>query len=207
MTYVRRYIAMALLLVACRSSPALAQTESSETTFKPYTTCRLQDGLSVVETAPLAPGVTTRMVQTLKGNRAITMLDGRRVMFAYPGEDFYANVKVEVLPATNWDDLRTALADNFDFLLASGDDVRNYRLKPQINGFAVQGQDRPKREGGVLGFYLLFENTTHTAITIYFLNQEPAVRFKTLEEYAVLRDRFLNEYTACIRKGLASITK
>jgi hypothetical protein len=37
--------------------------------------------------------------------------------------------------------------------------------------------------------------------------KEPAVRFKTMEEHAVLRDRFLNEYTACIRKGLASITK
>jgi hypothetical protein len=142
------------------------------------------------------------MVQTRKGEVAIRMLDGRRVMFAYPGEDFYANVKVEVLPADRWDNSRIALSDNFDYLLASGDDVRNYSLRPEINGFSVQGQDRPKREGGVLGFYLLFDNATHTAITIYFLNQEPALRFKTMEEYAVLRDKFLNEYTTCIRKGL-----
>jgi hypothetical protein len=147
-------------------------------------------------------GAKTRMVQTTKGQLPIRMIDGRRVMFAYPGEDFYANVKVEILPAESWGDERVALSDNFDFLLASGDDSRNYRLSPQLNGFAIQGQDRTKREGGVLGFYLLFENATHTVITIYFLNQEPPLRFKTMEEYAVLRDKFLNNYTTCIRKGL-----
>jgi len=130
------------------------------------------------------------------------MIDGRRVMFAYPGEDFYANVKVESLPAESWNEERIALGDNFDYLLASGDDSRNYRLSPQLNGFSIQGQDRTKREGGVLGFYLLFENATHTVVTIYFLNQEPPLRFKTMEEYAALRDRFLNSYTTCIRKGL-----
>jgi hypothetical protein len=78
------------------------------------------------------------------------VIDGR-VMFAYPGEDFYANVKVEFLPAESWDQERTALSDNFEYLLASRDDSRNYRLSPQLNGFSIQGQDRTKREGGVLG--------------------------------------------------------
>jgi hypothetical protein len=201
-TQVRRSIATVFLIAACSLYLSPAQTESAETTFKPYTTCALPNGPSVIETSPLAPGVTTRTVQTLKGNLPIRMLEGRRVMFAYPGEDFYANVKVEVLPGDSWDNERIALTDNFDYLLASGDDLRNYSLKPQLNGFSIEGQDRQKREGGVLGFYLLFENATHTVITIYFLNQEPPLRFKTMEEYAKLRDKFLNDYTACIRKGL-----
>jgi hypothetical protein len=135
--------------------------------------------------------------------RPVEMLDGRRVMFAYPDEDFYANIKVEILPAESWEKSRSTLVDNFDFLLASGDDVRNYHLKPELHGFAMQGQDRQKREGGVLGFYLLFDDRAHTVATIYFLNQEPPVRFKTMEEYALLRDRFLNQYTACIRSALS----
>ena len=60
----------------------------------------------MVETAPLAPGVTRRMVQTRTGELPITMLEGRRVMFAYPCEDFYADVKVEILPTDNWNDAR-----------------------------------------------------------------------------------------------------
>jgi hypothetical protein len=147
----------------------------------------------------LAPGIKTRTVQTLTGYASVNMLDGRRIMFAYPGEDFYANVKVEFLPARSFAASKAALNDNLDYLLASGDNARNYKLKPKLNEFEITGIDRAKREGGVLGVYLLFDNPTHAVITIYFLNQEPPKRFKTMAEYAALRDRFLAAYTSCIR--------
>ena len=191
-------------MMAALCIPVSAQTDADTAPFGPYTNCQLPNGLSVVETAPLASGVTARTVQTIKGTRTIPMSAGRRIMFAYPGEEFYANVKVELVPAESWKESRAALIDNFDYLLASGDDVRNYELLGQMNGLTMQGQDRRKREGGVLGFYLLFEERTHTAITIYFLNQDPPLRFKTMNEYGSLRDSFLNDYTACIRKGLAA---
>jgi len=125
-------------------------------------------------------------------------------MFAYPGESFYANVKVEILPEPGYEKSKKALMDNFDYLLASGDNRRNYALKPHMNGFEIQGLDRSKREGGVLGIYLLFNDATRTVLTIYMLNQEPPERFTTIEEYAALRDRFLSGYTSCIRKALDS---
>jgi hypothetical protein len=167
-----------------------------------YASCSLSDGLAVVETAPLAPGVKARTVKTLTGTYNVAMEEGRRVMFAYPGEDFYANVKVEVLPKDGYAESKAALISSFDQTIASGDTVRNYLLKPILNGFEVQGQDRTKREGGVLGIYLMFDDPTRTVTTIYMLNQEPPKRFHTIEEYALLRDKFLREYTACIRKGL-----
>ena len=127
-------------------------------------------------------------------------------MFAYPGEDFYANVKVEILPKEVYAESKVAYIDDFNYTLTSGDNLRNYTLKPQLNGFQIQGLDRSKREGGVLGIYLMFGDPTHTMTTIYFLNQEPPKRFKTMSEYAAIRDRFLNEYTSCIRKGIKSKT-
>src|ERR1700761_720385 len=51
-----------------------------ESNLKPYTSCNLPHGPAVLETAPLDAAVTTRMVQN-------------------SGQDFYANVKVEILPA------------------------------------------------------------------------------------------------------------
>ncbi len=36
-----------------------------------------------------------RAVTTPAGEKQITMLEGERIMLAYPGEDFYANVKAE----------------------------------------------------------------------------------------------------------------
>lgn len=200
-------------VVAVTLSPATAQTMSSPAhspqpifspanAFTPYTGCSLSEGLSVVETAPLAPGVKARTVTTMKGPYTVNMVEGRRVMFAYPDEDFYANVKVEILPAEGYVESKEALISDFEHTLASGDNSRNYSLKPHLNGFEIQGLDRSRREGGVLGIYLFFDDPNHTVTTIYFLNQEPPKRFKTMQEYAVVRDRFLSEYTSCIRKAL-----
>lgn len=126
-------------------------------------------------------------------------------MFAYPGEDFYLNLKVELLPAAHYGESKQALKENLDYLLASGDNGRSYALKPQMNGFKVSGLDRAKREGGVLGVYLLFDDASRTVMTMYFLNQEPPTRFHTITQYAELRDRFLLGYTACVRGKLGGM--
>lgn len=121
-------------------------------------------------------------------------------MFAYPEKDFYANVKVEILPEKNYAETRQSLIDNFDYMLNSGDgNTRNYGLKPTLNGLDVRGLDRDKLEGGVLGVYLLLDDISRMVTTIYFLNQEPKDRsFQTLEEYRVQRDRFLAAYLTCV---------
>lgn len=181
---------------------AFAQKDSRSASFTPYTSCHMAGGPNIVDVAPLDPGIKSRSVQTLAGYATIPMLDGGRIMFAYPGEDYYANVKVEFLPAASYADSKAALSDNLDYVLASGDSVRNYKLKPKLNGFDMEGIDRSKRKGGVLGMYLMFDDATRTVVTIYFLNQEPPKRFTTMEEYAALRDHFLTGYTTCICAGL-----
>ena len=128
------------------------------------------------------------------------MVEGRRVMFAYPEKDFYANVKVEILPEKNYAETRKFLIDSFDYTLASDDgSTRNYGLKSMQHGLDVRGLDRGKLEGGVLGLYLLLDDSSRMVTTIYFLNQEPKDRsFQMMEEYRVQRDRFLVNYTACV---------
>ena len=140
----------------------------------------------------------------MKGPYSIALAAGRRVMFAYPDEDFYTNVKVEILSDKGYAASKDALISDFEHTLSSDDNSRNYALKPQLNQFDIQGLDRSKREGGVLGVYLLFDDPTRTVITIYFLNQEPPKHFHNMQEYASVRDRFLNEYTSCIRKALTA---
>ena len=178
-----------------------AQSSSQERAFAPYTTCSFTDGLTMVATDPLTPGTISRTVTTMKGTYSVALAAGRRVMFAYPGEDFYANVKVEILPEQGYAASREALISDFEHTLASGDAARNYVLKPRLNGFQIQGLDRVKREGGVLGIYLFFDDAHRAVTTIYFLNQDPPKHFKTMSEYAILRDHFLDQYTSCIRKA------
>jgi hypothetical protein len=166
----------------------------------PYESCQFSDGLQIVETDPLAPGVTSREVDTDSGPRRIDLAAGVRVMFAYPGTDFYANVKIEVLPAANYPQLKQILLDNLQHM-AQGN-VVNTSLNSPLNGLEAHGVDREKLEGGAMGVYLLFDDSAHVVTTIYLLNQEPQRRkFQTFAEYQQLRDRFLVSYSACIRKN------
>ena len=177
------------------------QSQASSAALKPYMSCQFSDGLKIVETTPLPPEVTARQVDTDSGPRQIDLQAGVRVMFGYPETGFYANVKAELLPAANYPELKQSLLDNFQHL-AQGNTV-NTTLRSPLNGLEVHGLDRDKLEGGVLGTYLLFDNTTHVVTTIYMLNQEPESRkFQTIDEYRSLRDRFLASYTGCIQSNL-----
>jgi hypothetical protein len=189
-----------VLFVAAPRLRAQTKARLDSSAFDRYTGCKFSDGLSVVETSPLAEGIHERTVETLKGPRQVGMVEGRRVMFAYPDKDFYANVKVEILPEKNYAESRQFLIDSFDYALASGKETtRNYGLKPMLNSLDVRGQDRDKLEGGMLGLYLLFDDASRMVTTIYFLNQEPKDRsFQTMEEYRATRDRFLATYTTCV---------
>jgi len=131
------------------------------------------------------------------------MTAGLRIMFAYPDTDFYANVKSESLPSASYSDEKQALLDHWQYIHMTGPGTAlNYSLTSPLNKFEIHGYDRDKLEGGVLGIYLMFDDTRHVVTTFYMLNQEPtARRFRTMEEYGKLRDAFLRTYTACIRSN------
>ena len=171
----------------------------------PYTHCTFPDGLKVVAVDPLAPGVTARTVETPRGPKLIPMLAGIRIMFAYPATDFFANIKVEELPASQYQKLKQSLVENFEYVLASSpSDRRNASPVSFPAAFDVRGLDRDKLEGGTLGFYLIFDDKKQIATSIYFLNQEPQQRkFQSMDEYRRLRDQFLARYGSCIARLVA----
>ncbi len=171
----------------------------------PYTSCVFPDGLRVVGIDPLAAGVKSRSVETATGMHSIDLVAGERVMFAYPMTDFFANVKVELLPADRYAALKQTLIGNLHFLESQeGGPSPAEALPAGLHGFEVHGNDRQKLEGGVLGMYLLFDDKAHVATTIYFLNQHAWERkFQTMDVYGRLRDNFLRAYTGCVRQNQA----
>lgn len=184
------------LSLACRPAALRAQAPDR---FAAYDHCRFSDDLALAEATPLAEGIEGRTVKTIMGNRNVPLAGGTRLMYAYPHTDFFANVKVEQIPARDYTQAKQDLIANFEQILTADDSsTRNYALKPRLNGLEIFGLDRRKLEGGVLGIYLFFVDRTHTATTIYFLNQDPAERkFDNLDSYAALRDGFLDTFTGC----------
>lgn len=195
----RFFCVAGLVLTSCSWSRARCETIQSEE-LRSYTRCTFADGLEIVAVDSLAPGVTTRSVETAAGNKPVSMLAGVRVMFAYPNTDFFANVKAERLPASQYSRLKRVLIENFDYLRASSPSFRiNSAVGSLVHALDVRGMDRDKLEGGTLGFYLIFDDKKQVVVTIYLLNQEPQQRkFQTLDEYRRLRDQFVSRYASCI---------
>jgi hypothetical protein len=125
-------------------------------------------------------------------------------MFGYPGNDFFANVKVEKLPPAEYPQLKQILIENFNYLSDSTPSAKhNDSISSVLGGLDARGIDRDKLEGGVIGLYLLFDDKRYVVTTINLLNQEPERRhFQTLDEYSKLRDRFLLAYPSCVITGM-----
>ncbi|HEX5234162.1 MAG TPA: hypothetical protein VFW25_02405 [Silvibacterium sp.] len=204
MTWTKIIRIFALCSVAMVACVADAQRPSGPHLTTEYAGCSIPDGPKIVEVTPRAPGIRARAVLTMKGTESVELDDGLRIRFGYSKQDLYANVDVESIPEASYAKSKAALIDNFEYVLASSDNVRNYKLKPRLNGFEIQGLDRTKIGGDTMGMYLFFDNPTHTAVTVYFLNEQPATHFKTMQQYAAMRDHFLDSYTACVRKALGA---
>jgi hypothetical protein len=181
---------------ACATSALRAQLPAR---FAPYEHCTIANGPTLIEDTPLAQGVEGRTVKTVMGAKNVPLAGGTRLLYAWPGTEPFANVKVEAIPADGYRQARLDLTDNFQQILTADDSSeRNYALKPRLNGLEIYGLDRKKLEGGVLGIYIFFNERSHIITTVYFLNQEPNLRkFQSLQEYAALRDAFLESFTAC----------
>ncbi len=193
------------VLMALLSGVAAAQNAPIAKALVPYTTCSFPDGLRVVGTTPLATGVASRPVETASGTQSVQMQAAEQVTFAYPTTDLFANAKVELLPAVRYAEMKRILLANLAFLESERNGPTAARALPVgLHGFEVHGNDLRKLEGNVLGMYVLFDDKTHVATTVYFLNQQAWQRkFQTMDEYGRLRDSFLRNYTGCVRVNQA----
>ena len=174
--------------------------------LKPYTTCKVPGGLKIKEVKRRPAGDPFREVVTNKKEN-VSVLDGYRVMFAYPDLPYYyANVKIEQSAPESYEQDKQILIDQLKYYTTTKETTAMiFTDKVQLNGFEHYGLDRDKIDvGGQVGTHVLFYDPGHLVVTIYFLNQSKAVflnnrRFETIEQYRELRDSFLNSYSECLK--------
>lgn len=133
----------------------------------------------------------------------VSVVDGKRVMYAYPGSDFFANLKVERSAWESYrDDKDTVQKSLIEIAQTGGADLQDFSL----HGFSGQTLTKKSLSGNTLGITQLFVDEDQMIVTIYFLNQAPDKRrFKTFEEFVVLRDSFVSGYSECVAKNRATL--
>lgn len=164
-----------------------------------YAYCHFSGGLSIVSADRIpGRGLRERTVETPEGQRKVSMLDGYRLLLGQPGRTYFANIHVEESDAPQYLADEDAVIKSFG-ALASPSGARMVTAHRDYNGFDMYSSDNSSMKGnGPTGMYVLFRDSAHLIVTIYFLDQRPEDRqFKTLEEYDGLRDGVLKDFTAC----------
>lgn len=201
---------LAILGVALLVSSGLVVRAQSTNTdpLKSYTTCKVPGDLKIKEVTRRSNNDNHREVTTDKGKQKVSVVDGYRVMFAYPDVTYYfANVKIEQsVPDSFAADKEAIVNELKHFSSIKTAHPMTFADKTDLNGFEHYGIDREKIDvGGQVGIHVLFHNEAHLVVTIYFLNQSKAVflnnrRFEDIKQYREIRDDFLNSYSECLKR-------
>jgi hypothetical protein len=137
-------------------------------------------------------------------------------MLAYPASEYFANVKVELSQDSRYADDKDAIVASMAYLAnqsskeAGAKVSLERRAYQRFDVYAVNFptidfydlNNPPTLGGGPIGTFVLFDDPRSVVVTVYFLNQRPERRrFRTVEEWRVLRDRFLESYTSCLARS------
>jgi hypothetical protein len=205
-----------LALASHSAAPGALPAEQRADPLRPLTQCDFADGLRIVAADRAPAEIRERKVATASGARAVSLADGYRVLLAYPASDYFANVKLELSQEARYSADKKAVVANMEFLAnrSSKDARETVPLQHDtFKGFDLYGFNFPTIDfyiagnpptlgGGPIGTYVLFDDSRRMIVTMYFLNQrQERRRFRTIEEYRDLRDRFLESYTTCLSRS------
>ena len=204
----RELVILTIVVVSFAPLIVRGQSATNADPLNSYTTCKLPGDLKIKEVTRRSAGDKYREVVTDIGKRKVSVVDGYRVMFAYPDLTYYfANVKIEQSNPDSYTQDKQVLVDQLKhYTTTKGATAMMFTDKTLLNGFEHYGIDRDRIDvGDQVGIHVLFYDPAHLVVTIYFLNQSKAVslnnrRFVNIEQYQELRDDFLSHYSECLKQ-------
>ena len=204
----RSQLAIAAIALLIFSLLIVRAQSTSTDPMKSYTTCKVPGDLKIKDVTRRTATDNYREVTTGNGKQKVSVVDGYRVMFAYPDLTYYfANVKIEQSAPDSYAADKEILVNQLKHYSSMKEaHPMIFQDKTMLNGFEHYGMDRTKIDvGDQVGIHLLFYDPAHLVVTIYFLNQSKAVflnnrRYESIKDYRGLRDEFLNSYSECLKR-------
>jgi hypothetical protein len=191
--------ALALCLVLSSAQAQILDPAKRPSTLVPYTKCSFAGGLNQISTtrAPNLP--MARPVETRAGKKTVSVMDGYRMMLAFPNTDPFVNLKIEKSVRGHYDVDKAVVLEQMQLFSENAPGGVAKLETGLLNGLefvAVNSQTLPS---GVVGIYTFFDNKQEIIATAYLLNQVPQRRaFSDIHQYRALRDQFAADLTKCM---------
>jgi len=191
-------IALLATILAFSATAANAQQKSVE--LMRYSVCQYGKDFQVAEVHELESEIDRPNFG--EPSKTVHLLDGYSIYVAYKEDEAFANVKIEQLRDTTYEADSKALIEGLQHMAANSKGLESTTpSKSESNGFDVYGINFTSFDSNILAVYLLLNPKTHTATTIYLLNDYPETRkFSTIAQFHTLRDAFLTGMLSCFKQ-------
>lgn len=206
--FVRFTLITLAVLVAAMSMPAKAEqgnVERDSDTLMPIVTCMAKGHLQLAKTSRLPAHILFRQVMTADGNRKVSTLDGYKLLLETAPNITFVDLKVEQSDAKLFLEDRAAIMAQMEKIDAS----KSAQTKPMSirkqHDIEVIALNQPSLNvTGPLSVYTFLSEAKSVIATAYVMNQPIEQRaFKTMSEYEVLRDLFVEDLVACLKADQA----
>lgn len=194
------------LLLACAALTSHAQTTAPPTPMErtirmqPYVRCfSFDDGLQAISFDGRPKNLERwREVKIGESSRRISVVNGVRLVYAYPGNGPFARMMVEQSDWNSYvEDVQTAQQALEE---TARDSDAHYQLLT-LTGASGQSVTKKQMAGETLGSTELYFDADRTIVTVYYLHPAPdKARFKSLQEFSSLRERFEAGYVQCVAR-------
>jgi hypothetical protein len=195
--------AVAALLLGCVAGAAHAQTSAK---LKPYASCEgFAGGVRVKRETPRPATEPPYREVTAKGvTRRISVIDGVRVVYAYPDKEPFADVKAEAADPAKYAEDKRELQRMFEAVAAT-EGPGAYKT---ITGRGYTGQEvvKPALGGTFAGITQLFFDADKVVVSIYFpyFSKIPAsaLSFSNHGQFVAMRAAFVQGYLECVERNI-----
>ena len=193
---------LAPLALACAAASAHAADSPSR--VERYASCEgFAGGVGIRRTAQRPAEEPAYREVTGKGvTRRISVVDGVRVVYAYPEKDPFADLKAEASDPAKYAEDKRELRTMFE-AVARAEGPGAYKT---LEGPGYTGQEvvKPAPSGSLLGITQLFFDADKVIVTItfpYFPNQPASgLSFSTHAQFLPMRAAFVRGYLDCIER-------
>ena len=137
---------------------------------------------------------------TAKGEtRKVSVIDGMRVIYGWPGKDPFADVKVEMADPAKYPEDKRVLSRMMDAVGRS--EAAGTLTTLQGRGYTGQEVVKPELAGATLGITQLFFDADKVVVSIYFPNAHAIGETRNYANHAQFvarRAAFVRGYLECI---------
>lgn len=146
---------------------------------------------------------------TADGMKGVSRTDGYRLMFVQEIDRYlFSNFRIDRSRPESYENDKKIVLEHLEKIIRETKEMETSKpLETKYGNFISYYSNRKDIIGDTIGITILFDDKNFIIMTAYFINMPEKVKpefklFDNIQEWKIVRDRFLNSYTKCLNENI-----